>query len=91
VVQIAVQATDTPGVYDVVLDENGRTTRHRVIVPDDLAATGLPDVDHEPLVRESFAFLLDREPASAILQEFELPVIERYFPGYAEEMARRLG
>lgn len=89
--QIEVQATATPGVYDVEVDDNGRTSRHQVTVPDDLAAAGLPEVEHEPLVRESFTFLLEREPASAILRAFELPVIERYFPGYAEEMGRRLG
>lgn len=36
----------------------------------------------EDLVERSFAFLLDREPPSSILREFQLTEIERYFPEY---------
>lgn len=43
------------------------------------------------LVRETFAFLLEREPRSSILARFDLPVVERYFPEYPAEMRRRLG
>jgi hypothetical protein len=41
------------------------------------------------LVRRSFDFLLDREPNTAILREFDLGTIERYFPEYATAMTRR--
>jgi hypothetical protein len=36
----------------------------------------------EDLVRDSFAFLLEREPKESILKEFDLSVIQRYFPDY---------
>jgi hypothetical protein len=36
----------------------------------------------EELVRDSFAFLLGRESKEAILREFDLSVIQRYFPEY---------
>jgi hypothetical protein len=36
----------------------------------------------EALVRDSFAFLLEREPRESILKEFDLSVIQRYFPDY---------
>jgi hypothetical protein len=36
----------------------------------------------EDLVRDSFRFLLDREPKESILRSFELSVIKRYFPDY---------
>jgi hypothetical protein len=36
----------------------------------------------EELVRDSFAFLLAREPKESILKEFDLAVIHRYFPDY---------
>ena len=39
----------------------------------------------------SFRFLLAREPKESILSRFELPVIERYFPEYPEEIRGRLG
>ena len=46
--------------------------------------------DLERVVRVSFAFLLDREPASSIMREFSLDVIQRYFPEYEDELPRRL-
>jgi hypothetical protein len=49
-----------------------------------------PGVDPKELVRESFRFLLEREPPESILSRFDLSVIERYFPGYRGEIARRL-
>jgi hypothetical protein len=38
------------------------------------------------LVKRSFEFLLAREPNTAILAEFDLSTIERYFPEYAREI-----
>lgn len=47
------------------------------------------DGDVSDLVRRSFDFLLAREPNTSILPEFDLSAIERYFPEYAETIARR--
>lgn len=48
-----------------------------------------PDApDPEDLVRRSFEFLLEREPRTSILREFDLPVIERYFPEFEREIRR---
>ena len=69
--------------YDVTIDG---TSRHRVTVPDRFG-----DDDLERVVRASFEFLLEREPASSILPEFSLDVIGRYFPEYEDELPRRLG
>ena len=52
-----------------------------------LGLAGVPDDD---LVRASFLFLLEREPASSILRRFRLDVIERYFPEYRTEIGRYL-
>ncbi len=38
--------------------------------------------DAEELVRRSFEFLLEREPKEAILRQFNLREIEKYFPEY---------
>ena len=79
---IAINTTGGDG-YEVTIDG---TSRHRVTVPARLA------VDNpERVVRASFEFLLEREPASSILPEFSLEVIGRYFPEYEQELARRLG
>ncbi len=69
--------------YDVTVDG---TSRHRVSVPERFG-----DEDLERVVRASFEFLLEREPASSILPEFSLDVISRYFPEYEDELPRRLG
>jgi hypothetical protein len=69
--------------YAVTVDG---TSRHRVSVPEHFGDEGL-----ERVVRVSFEFLLEREPASSILPEFSLDVIGRYFPEYEGELARRLG
>ncbi len=69
--------------YDVTVDGS---SHHRVSVPDRFG-----DEDLERVVRESFEFLLEREPASSILPEFSLDVIGRYFPEYENDLPRRLG
>jgi hypothetical protein len=75
--------------FEVVVGEEDRT--HRVTVPEDLVAgLGLPEDDLEGVVRESFVFLLEREPASSIMTEFSLGVIPSYFPEYGEELPKRL-
>jgi len=66
-------------------------TEHRVTVAAvDLARLDPAAPDPERLVRAAFAFLLEREPASSILRSFDLPVIGRYFPGWEDDVRRRL-
>ena len=78
-----------PLEFDVEVASGRLHTSHRVTVPEDLPGRfgTLP----ETLVRTSFEFLLEREPATSILPEFSLSVISRYFPEYLDEMASRLG
>lgn len=60
-------------------------TTHTVTVPVQYAqklAGGSGSASTEQLVRRSFDFLLEREPNTSILRQFELPVIARYFPEY---------
>jgi hypothetical protein len=51
---------------------------------------GVADLPEEELVRASFAFLLDREPAGSILPRFSLDIISRYFPEYPTELRQYL-
>lgn len=77
--------------FDVELHDGGSSTVHRVSV-DAEALDGLGvEADPERLVRESFVFLLEREPPTSILRRFALSDIARYFPEYPQEIARRLG
>jgi hypothetical protein len=50
----------------------------------------LGQVKAEDVVRESFRFLLEREPSTSILPEFSLDDIGRYFPDYFQELPKRL-
>ena len=77
--------------FDVVIDDHGTTTSHRVRVTDTaLDRLGVAEVDQARLVRESFIFLLEREPATSILTGFDLDVIARYFPEYYDTVRARL-
>ena len=75
-------------VCDVTVEQRGRRTEHTVTVSSaSLARWGGGKLDQyavEDLVRRSFEFLLEREPATSILPRFDLSVIESYFPEYDE-------
>ena len=78
-----------PLEFDVAVGDGGRRSTYRVTVPSTLPDE-LGGVAPDTLVKESFAFLLEREPASSILPEFSLSIISRYFPEYVGEMKSRL-
>ncbi len=94
---------DAPSI-DVVPEASPNGWRCRVTVRDAMSATAhevtvsLAELarldpgmaDPVRLVRESFAFLLEREPKESILRSFDLREIARYFPEYETEIVRRL-
>ena len=78
--------------YDVTITgDDGHRSEHRVRVPPSmLAELGLAEAQEAVLVRASLAYLLEREPASAILPEFGLDEIARYFPDYPDQIGTLL-
>jgi hypothetical protein len=81
---------ETNGWFQVDVHCGGVSTSHRVEVPAGLAAKLEWDQASETeLVRESFVFLLEREPPTSILSSFRLDVIGRYFPEYPAEISSR--
>ena len=83
----------TPGGFacEVMVGTDPAATRHAVAVSQaDLDRLAPGHYDPEALVRASFEFLLEREPRESILRQFELPVIERYFPGYERQIRAQL-
>lgn len=85
--QVTVSQT-APATYSV---KTAAGTEHAVTVPAALRERlGVAELDEIRLVRESFAFLLEREPATSILREFSLDVISRYFPEYEDEIRVRV-
>ena len=84
-------ASTGPREFKVEVRDAGQETSHRVTVPESLIEElELSEEDHERVGRESFDFLLEREPPSSIMSEFSLDVISGYFPDYPEELRRRL-
>jgi hypothetical protein len=81
-----------PRRFHVQIREGDGTARHyHVTVPENLLAElQVPKKDLDKVVRESFIFLLEREPASSIMHDFSLDVIPSYFPEYKEALLGRL-
>jgi hypothetical protein len=78
------------GTYLVETRSGEVGTSHTVKVQAGLAAElGWDEASEGELVRESFEFLLEREPSTSILPTFSLDVIGRYFPEYPAEIRRR--
>lgn len=83
---IDVQDTDA-GEFVVTVNDGAGTSRHTVTVPEGyLEQLGVAGASPENVVRVSFSFLLERESKEQIMGSFDLPVIERYFPEYPEEL-----
>jgi len=84
-----VEENDTQFVFEVLLDENDRIPPFTVTVDKEYwkHLTG-EKVTPEMLVEKSFLFLVEREPKEAILREFNLSVIARYFPEYEKEIKK---
>jgi tRNA nucleotidyltransferase/poly(A) polymerase len=76
--------------FRVRVSEGNTRTTHRVTARRDQQLRYGGEASPERLIEESFRFLLEREPKESILQVFELPVIEQYFPEYGEQIRRRL-
>jgi hypothetical protein len=75
----------------LVVVSDGERTAHIVDVAEaDLGRLDPEASDPDRLVRASFDFLLEREPNTAVLREFELLEISRYFPEYEATISARL-
>ena len=69
----------------VIVDEKNSRTEHNVELDDEYyQRLTRGKITKEELVKESFEFLLDREPKESILSRFNLKVIEKYFPEFGK-------
>ena len=84
-------ATSSGWRCTVRVGDDAGATQHEVDVERATLERFPRGVSVEELVAASFAFLLEREPRESILRQFDLPVIGRYFPEYADEIRGRLG
>jgi len=74
----------------VRVGDDAAATEHVVDVDRATLDAFAPGASPEHLVRESFAFLLEREPRESIMRAFELPMIARFFGEYPDEIRRRM-
>jgi hypothetical protein len=79
-----------PHEFRVVVEDDGGKSEYLVRVSlQDLAHYGAGATGKQ-LVEESFRFLLERERKEEILRALELPVIDRLYPEFHDEITRRL-
>ena len=77
----------------VTVSERGDSTQHIVTVSEDyhqLLTTEKKETTICELVQASFEFLLAREPKEMIMHNFDLTVIQRYFPEYERSISTQL-
>jgi len=81
----------TDSKFRVIVKGNKDATEHLVTL-DDKYWKELTEahVKQEILIKKSFEFLLERESASSILSEFNLSLIEKYFPEYPQKIKEYL-
>lgn len=69
-------------LYEVSVSKDGHTIHHVSLYTTDYENFSQGRVEEIELIEASFRFLLDRESNQSILKEFNLNVIQKYFPEY---------
>jgi hypothetical protein len=77
--------------YEVVVEGTVETHHTVRMSPDFYRQLCGGTVTHEWVLIQAFRFLLEREPNTAILSDFDLAAVTRYFPEFEQDMQRRLG
>ncbi|MDA1334507.1 MAG: hypothetical protein O2794_00630 [bacterium] len=78
----------SPGTYEVLVDNFVSTSSHQVQLKDETYEKLGNGRSKEDFIRDSFRFLLEREPKENILKEFDMSVISTYFPEYESEIVK---
>jgi len=83
--------SDRGWTFDVELRDNGQTFTYEVSLSwSDYDLWSHGQFAPERVVQAAFRFLLEREPASAILSKFDCGVIRRYFPDADRELPKHM-
>jgi hypothetical protein len=85
-VAVTVRESGDGHVAEVTVVDDGTTTHRVRISRTERERYGGGEV--ADLVERSFLFLLEREPNTSILRDFDLSTIERYFPDYPRAVRR---
>jgi hypothetical protein len=90
-IKVETKAQDDGWEFQVTVIEGRRQTSHRVTMSKatyDQLTGGT--VSPEECVKQSFEFLLQREPKESILRQFDLTKISYYFPDFEQAFQQRL-
>ncbi|MEF8792677.1 hypothetical protein [Thiohalorhabdus sp.] len=72
--------------FEVTVNQGGAPTKHRVGMSPQQQEKLCPGRSPEECLEAAFRFLLDREPAQAILGQFDVMVIAKYFPEFESKI-----
>lgn len=86
---ISVHMVDT-NVYQVVVEGDTETTHRVHMSPAYYRELCGMTVTHEYVLVSAFNFLLEKEPNTAILAEFDIEDINTYFPEFEATLKERL-
>lgn len=83
--------TESGWIFAVRIGEGDDISDHKVELDKEYydKLTGGKE-EPEELIRRSFEYLLEREPKESIFSHFDLQVINRFFPEYKSEIAKRI-
>jgi len=73
-------------LFEVDVSHDGQTKHQVTLSTDDYIKLSKAKISDEELIVASFKFLLDRESNQSILKEFNLNIIQQYFPNYLEKI-----
>ncbi len=90
---IKIDKSNKPGGWEfqVTIDQDGDESSHKVKMDENyFEKVTNGRCKPEEFVRQSFHFLLDREPKEQILSTFNIKQINRYFPEFEGEIQKRI-
>jgi len=91
VIEVKQLSDSEPMVFQAMVSDEGGETQHRVTMSQaDFQRLSSGTASAEVIVEAAFVFLLEREPKEAILSQFDITVISRYFPDFDQAISRYL-
>lgn len=75
--------------FEVTVTDRSTTSHLVTVQPAYAQQLTLGKISTAELVKQSFVFLLAREPNTSILRQFDLSVIAHYFPEYEQQIAKK--
>ncbi len=89
-ISILQEKTENGWEFQVQVGDDLDQTSHQVTMSEDFYDNLETKVDPKAVIKESFGFLLEREPKEMILPRFDITTISRYFPEFEEKLSERL-